>query len=867
MWTQVNLFYISVQVIITHLTVVESSIGESTPSPQVFLREPVDQTARQGTHVTLPCRVNNKQGTLQWTRSGFGLGVERNLTGFDRYHMTGSDEEGDFTLDIDPVMLEDDAKFQCQVGAARGVAPIRSQFATLTVTVPPQEPEIINGKEVRKTEDRKVILECVSKGGKPPAEITWVDSSGTVVTDGVTYTTEPVENTKRVTAKSKLEFIAQKSHHNASFTCEAQNSADPVPKKASIKILVEYAPDVKIELLSPRNKVRELEDVKFRCKAHANPSKKTFRWFVNDVVVPGNHVQELVIKKVTREQNGQIVKCEVTNDVGKSEEIHTLDISYAPQFTLKPRDVSGEKDHEAFLDCEVDGNPSPTYTWFRNGDMNTVIGYDRNLSLIISPSTIGKYICRASVQGFSEIMESADVMMKGPPRVIRRNGVQFGTEGDTVHLTCEAFSIPPPTTLKWSLYGYPVETVSPHYSLIETAKKDGMKSTLVIRSSISSDYGDYNCTVRNQYGSDSFVITLERKKSLPLIIILSAVIGGIVLTVMTILIMIICRRGTLRAKLTAKSKLRSGRSTSTTNSSGKNLNSAESEVLNPTSKNYSPENDIEHDWDRRRESMIGPPDSAAARYMPLQGYDDYQTRIEMGYPPQNHHPSTNSILDSGYIGGGPINHRQSGFINLPYGYDIQPHPAMAQSAVDFGELNSYRSGLNVADPRLSAKYGNHYLRSTPSTSVQQLHNPYVSPSQQQLYYPKNNASGMSPNGGAGGSVTSKGYSTLTTDRVRKKGSESNKALANGSNSNGGTLTKKNPTYATVGSGSLSLVPVMNDGTSSSNNINNNNNHTTKSPRVSAVESILNGGNSQQQQQYILSPESESKNNSSMATHV
>ena len=31
---------------------------------------------------------------LQWTRDGFGLGVERNLTGFDRYHMSGYDEEG-----------------------------------------------------------------------------------------------------------------------------------------------------------------------------------------------------------------------------------------------------------------------------------------------------------------------------------------------------------------------------------------------------------------------------------------------------------------------------------------------------------------------------------------------------------------------------------------------------------------------------------------------------------------------------------------------------------------------------------------------------------------------------------------------------
>lgn len=30
--------------------------------------------------------------------------------------MVGSDEEGDFSLDVYPVMLDDDAKYQCQVG-------------------------------------------------------------------------------------------------------------------------------------------------------------------------------------------------------------------------------------------------------------------------------------------------------------------------------------------------------------------------------------------------------------------------------------------------------------------------------------------------------------------------------------------------------------------------------------------------------------------------------------------------------------------------------------------------------------------------------------------------------------------------------
>ena len=97
---------------------------------QRFLREPPDQTASVGEHVTLPCRVENKMGNLQWTRDDFGLGLNRNLKGFDRYRMSGSDEEGDYTLDIYYVELEDDAQFQCQVGAA-----VRSRYATLTVTV------------------------------------------------------------------------------------------------------------------------------------------------------------------------------------------------------------------------------------------------------------------------------------------------------------------------------------------------------------------------------------------------------------------------------------------------------------------------------------------------------------------------------------------------------------------------------------------------------------------------------------------------------------------------------------------------------------------------------------------------------------
>lgn len=141
---------------------------------QRFAMEPQDQTAIVGSRVTLPCRVIGKNGMLQWTKDDFGLGTHRNLSGFERYSMVGSDEEGDFSLDIYPVMLDDDARYQCQVGPSpTGTPGIRSRFATLTILVPPEQPRIVQGDYLLTTEDREIELECTSVGGKPAAEVSY----------------------------------------------------------------------------------------------------------------------------------------------------------------------------------------------------------------------------------------------------------------------------------------------------------------------------------------------------------------------------------------------------------------------------------------------------------------------------------------------------------------------------------------------------------------------------------------------------------------------------------------------------------------------------------------------------------------------
>lgn len=79
---------------------------------------------------------------------------------------------GDYSLEIYPVMLDDDARYQCQVSVGmNGQSGIRSHFASVTVLVPPEPPKIVQGDFLVTTEDREIELECISIAGKPAAEV------------------------------------------------------------------------------------------------------------------------------------------------------------------------------------------------------------------------------------------------------------------------------------------------------------------------------------------------------------------------------------------------------------------------------------------------------------------------------------------------------------------------------------------------------------------------------------------------------------------------------------------------------------------------------------------------------------------------
>ena len=72
--------------------------------------------------------------------------------------------------------------------------------------------------------------------------------------------------------------------------------------------------------------VEEGTRVRFRCEAHANPTQLTYAWYVGGRKALETST-ELVLDHVDRRLHNHVVKCEVTNPIGKTEESAIINVA------------------------------------------------------------------------------------------------------------------------------------------------------------------------------------------------------------------------------------------------------------------------------------------------------------------------------------------------------------------------------------------------------------------------------------------------------------------------------------------------------------------------------------------------------------
>jgi hypothetical protein len=299
------------------------SLGGAVKLPletkQRFVKEPASSTVQEGGSVVLGCRVEGRAGELQWTRDDFGLGTEQELLGYSRYWMEGED------LHIANVSLaEDDARFQCQVGATERTPPLRSRYATLRVVAAPRPPVITAGPRMLVRAGRRALVQCISKGGRPAAQVRWW-WAGKPVSEGVEEKIETLEDGKRTMTVSTLTFLVERNMTGSFLECEATSEAEgQTERRVGTTLEVEYEPVV--ELVADREALYEGDMVRLACRAEARPELVEYQWWV-----AGQEVEEArgageLLLEAERSRSGQTVTCLARNKLGQGSADYLLNI-------------------------------------------------------------------------------------------------------------------------------------------------------------------------------------------------------------------------------------------------------------------------------------------------------------------------------------------------------------------------------------------------------------------------------------------------------------------------------------------------------------------------------------------------------------
>ena len=478
------------------LTSPASSSPGHTVAPQRFAIEPGDKTAIINDTILLACRVVNKIGNLQWTRDKFGLGTDRELKMYPRYTMTGNDEEGDYSLQIKSVSLEDDAQFQCQVGASDGVRGIVSRVATVTVYVPPEAPVIAENEIIHTTAGTRKEITCEAANGKPAAELTWLDSDGNPVpSEQVSYSTKQHPDGKRATSIAKWTVIASRHLDGKTYTCRSENPALKKPAKANIKFSVKYAPEINIA--TDHKYIIEGQNVTFTCNTLANPKEVIYKWYLDDKLVSTDSTtSKWTLNNVRRDlHHGSSVTCEAINIIGSNRSSYKISIQYGPVLLTPLKEmIAVTVGQSVSITCDIIGNPKPDIAWiFESPDETRVVSNEGELKISqVTYANAGTYICRGSVSGFPEITAMTKIFIKGPP-TITAAPVQYALDpnsltnsisgssasastspasssgsngaggsvgqGAPIRIECIIHSVPPPIRVSWTRSGAIASTI------------------------------------------------------------------------------------------------------------------------------------------------------------------------------------------------------------------------------------------------------------------------------------------------------------------------------------------------------------------------------------------------------------------------
>ena len=293
-------------------------------------------------------------------------------------------ESRTWDLAISGVEVSDEGLYQCQILASSHSAPMRSDYATLTVFARPQPPVITSGPRLAVRAGTKSLVQCISKGARPATSISWT-RNGDPLSDGIDTKVTNLPDLKTMTV-STLTFEVNGDMSGDILACEAANEAINIREKIETTLFVESTPKISITT-DTEGPMYEGDRVSLLCDSESPAPVTDYTWAVGGKIVSEAATSRSLRLTLTRRMHQTVVTCAA----GDSKAFLKLDVNCklkisfncsvciycvvfnlplfvtdGPVFGEGEVNVTGDNGERIELRCEADSNPGADLAWVRD---------------------------------------------------------------------------------------------------------------------------------------------------------------------------------------------------------------------------------------------------------------------------------------------------------------------------------------------------------------------------------------------------------------------------------------------------------------------------------------------------------------------
>lgn len=373
-------------------------------------------------------------------------------------------------------------------------------------------------KSIKVREGQPLTVDCTAPKGNPPPQIFWIFRDSEDETEMETVSSRHIT----VDGDGKLQFSAVEQadgRPNLVYECVATSPVLRGEYRSGDRFQLEVQP-FKETLSSPIKKlyvspqevtVRAGSQLKLQCIFGGRPLPTVF-WSKIDEELPTSRMKELSSSESDFGRS-LIVDSVIPEDAGVYEcrarhLVHTVNVRVlaAPFWEYDPpKDIEQPEDSTAQLECLAGGQPTPIFTWSKNGKLLHELPEDSRRVLLDHGRILrirqlnhdidtGVYQCNAS-NPLGNVFANAFINVRAHAPTFRMLSARFWKVvlHSTVSLDCDVDAAPE-ALVRW------VDADDRPLQIVDGKNKIYSNNTFVIYDVNSADEGLYYCNVSNKYG-------------------------------------------------------------------------------------------------------------------------------------------------------------------------------------------------------------------------------------------------------------------------------------------------------------------------------------------------------------------------------